>query len=232
MTAPALNASNIAYVAGLYDRYKKDASSIDQSWTQYFRQLNENDTAMLAELTGASWTPKQAKLPDEIALPEKKSKGGDKPAAAPAASSADLQQAVLDAVRLHSLVRAYRTSGHFAANLDPLGIEKPKDLPELRPEYYGFTADDYDRPIYAQGLFGKETITLRALIAALRETYCGDIGVEFTHVTDKAQWDWLLNKIESNRNHIDFTKAEKTEILREVTASEGLEKFLSKKFVD
>jgi 2-oxoglutarate dehydrogenase E1 component len=227
MMTPALNASNIAYVAGLYDRYRKNAASVDSSWVNYFRELNENDAAMLAELTGASWTPRSEKLPNEIALPEKK---GAKPSA-PAANPADLQQAISDAVRLHSMIRAYRTVGHFAANLDPLNIEKPKQLPELQPEHYGFTTADYDRPIYAQGLFGKDQITIRALIDTLRAAYCGDIGYEFVHLGEAAEWEWLVSKIESGAAQQDFSKAEKTQILKDITMAEGLEKFLGKKFV-
>jgi len=232
-TAPTLNASNIAYIARLYEKYMHNPQSVDISWSQYFDALHENETAMLAEVTGASWTPRRTKMPDEIALPEKKQKAkGEKPeGGAPQASSADLQQALMDSIRVRSLVRAFRTNGHFAANLDPLGIEKPKDLPDLKPEFYGFTSADYDRSIFVNGLFGQQHMTVRALMAVLRETYCGDIGVEFEHIQDRAQRDWLKARMEQTRNQPQFNKAEKKQILQEITAAEGLEKFLGKKFV-
>ncbi len=229
-TAPALNASNIAYIAGLYEKYQHNPQSIDTSWSEYFDALREDEIAMLAEVTGASWTPRRAKLPDEIALPEKKreARGEKRESASP---TADLQQALLDSIRVRSLVRAFRTNGHFAANLDPLGIEKPKDLPDLKPEFYGFTSADYDRPIFVNGLFGNQHMTVRALVATLRETYCGDLGVEFEHIQDHAQRDWLKARMEATHNHPKFSKEEKQQILEEVTAAEGLEKFLGKKFV-
>ena len=229
MTAPALNASNIAYLSGLYDRYRKDVNSVDASWAQYFGALHENDAAMLAELTGASWTPRQAKLPDEIALPEKKGRSAE--AKTPAMPTADLQQAVTDSLRAKSLVRAYRTYGHFAANLDPLGIEQPKNLPDLQPEHYGFTAADYDRPIFVDGMFGEQHLSLRALLTFLRATYSGDIGLEYAHMQDAPQREWLIKRFEGARSQYHFEAAEKEQILREVTAAEGLEKFLAKKFV-
>lgn len=232
MNNAPLSASNIAYIAGLYEKFRQNPGSVDASWAEYFRALNENDAAMLAELTGASWTPAHVRFPDETALPEKKQETRSKKQETAAAHNpVELQQALLDSVRVRSLVRAFRTNGHFAANLDPLGIEKPKDLSDFKPEFYGFNSADYDRPIFVNGLFGQEHMTLRALTAILRETYCGDIGVEFEHIQNSDQRAWVKRRMESTRGQPHFSPAEKTQILREITAAEGLEKFLAKKFV-
>jgi len=38
---------------------------------------------------------------------------------------------------------------------------------------------------------------LRELIAALRETYCGTLGVEYLSVADKARREWLQERMEA-----------------------------------
>ncbi|TIT96359.1 MAG: hypothetical protein E5W39_19175, partial [Mesorhizobium sp.] len=72
-------------------------------------------------------------------------------------SDADVHQATRDSVRAIMMIRAYRMRGHLHANLDPLGIAKPlEDYNELSPENYGFTAADYDRPIFLDNVLGLE----------------------------------------------------------------------------
>src|SRR5207244_2757357 len=78
-------------------------------------------------------------------------------------SSADVQQQTRDSVRALMLIRAYRMRGHFHANLDPLGLEPPKDTEELDPRTYGFSDADMDRKIFLDRVLGLEFGTLREI---------------------------------------------------------------------
>ena len=83
------------------------------------------------------------------------------------------------------MIRAYRMRGHLKANLDPLGIATtPGDASELDPATYGFSEADYDRPIFLDFVLGLETATIREILAILRRTYCGNVGVQYMHISD------------------------------------------------
>ncbi len=234
-----LSGVNAEYIAHLYAQYLKNPSNVDESWQEFFSELNDNEVAFLKELSGASWTPSenardQRKFGSAAAAPadgiiveaandRKASKKGG------AASSADVKQAALDSVRALMLIRSYRFRGHLLANLDPLGMKAIGDHPELHPEHYGFTENDYDRPIYINGMLGMEQATLREIYAALREIYAGTIGVEYMHLSDPDERAWIQERIEEQRNKTEFSVEGKKAILERLTASEGFEQYLHKK---
>ena len=86
-------------------------------------------------------------------------------------------RATQDSIRALMLIRAYRVMGHLAADLDPLGLADRKVHKELKPETYGFTDADLDRPIFIDQVLGLETATMRQILRILRRTYCRHIGV-------------------------------------------------------
>ncbi|MGL1488934.1 hypothetical protein ACSTJG_24075, partial [Vibrio parahaemolyticus] len=90
----------------------------------------------------------------------------------------------------------YRVRGHLLADLDPLHLGERAYHPELDPKTYGFTDADFDRPIFINNVLGLETATLREILDVLRKTYCGTIGVEFMHIQDPDQKQWIQERIE------------------------------------
>jgi 2-oxoglutarate dehydrogenase E1 component len=129
------------------------------------------------------------------------------------------------------LIRSYRVRGHLEAQLDPLGLAKPKPHPELDPKTYGFTEADMDRPIFLDMVLGKETATLREILAICRASYCGPIGVEFMHIQDPDQKAWIQRRIEGAPWTTAFDAAAKREILQQLTEAEGFEAFCARKYV-
>ena len=129
------------------------------------------------------------------------------------------------------LIRVYRMCGHLLANLDPLGLTPTPYYAELDPKTYGFTEVDYDRPIYIDGTLGFQHATIRQIMARLKSTYCGSIGVEFMHIQDPEQTDWLKRRIEESENKPNYDRNAKQRILERLTAGEAFEKFLATKFV-
>jgi len=226
-----LSATDVEYIAGLYYKYLENPASVDQSWTGFFEGLDDEERALIEELRGASWTPKQSEinavmsgvsndLLKEDVKPNKKTTLSDK----------DMRRATMDSVQALMLVRAFRIRGHLLANLDPLGLHKHRDHPELDPKSYGFGEADMDRPIFINNVLGMETATLREILSVLKDTYCGVIGVEVAHIQNPEQEAWLSERIEGARNQTDFTPKGKKAILERLTATAGFEKFLHTKY--
>jgi 2-oxoglutarate dehydrogenase E1 component len=128
------------------------------------------------------------------------------------------------------LIRTYRIRGHLQANLDPLGIEPPIRNPELEPEFYGFGPQDMDRPIYIDGVLGLEYATLREILAIVKRTYCGNVGVQYMHIAEPAEKQWIQERIEGRDKEITFSKDGKIAILKKLIEAETFERFLHKRF--
>ena len=154
-------------------------------------------------------------------------KGADKGAEV---TVAELHQATRDSVRALMLIRAYRMRGHFHANLDPLGIEAPRNREELDPRSYGFTESDFDRKIFLDHVLGLEYGTLREIVAICERTYCQTLGVEFMHISNAAQKAWIQERIEGPDKEISFTREGRRAILNKLIEAEGFEKFCDVKF--
>jgi len=225
--ATAFNGGNAAFIAETYARWVNDPASVDPSFADLFSALNDEARAVLTDASGASWAPRHYTFGE--AEPAKPAKPGDGKAASPQ-SAEQVRAAVLDSIRALMLIRAYRVRGHLEARLDPLGLQQPRPHPELDPKTYGFTDADLDRPIFIDKVLGKETATLRDIIATLRETYCGPIGVEFMHIQDPEQKAWIQRKVEGAPWRRAFSKDDKARILSQLTEADGFETFCARKY--
>ena len=213
---------NAAAIAEKYRTYLSNANQLDPSWRRFFDDLDEEARAFVEELqrardAGVSGGNGTAAVATALA--------GDRDLTA-----SDIRAATLDSIRALMLIRAYRVRGHLEANLDPLGLKPMEPHPELDPKSYGFTEADMDRPIFINNVLGMDTATLRQILSAVRETYCGTIGVEFMHIQDPAQKAWIQERIESIHNRTDFTVNGKRAIIERLCAAEVFERFLDKKY--
>ena len=187
---------------------------------------------------GPSWAPKNWPQIDsddltaaldpqqmQVAVKAAAAKGG-----APL-SNAEVERAANDSIRAMMLIRTYRVRGHLAANLDPLGLSQ-RELPaDLTPEYHGFVGGDQDRPVWLGGTLGFERATVRELVAVLRANYCGNVGLEYMHIADLKERQFLQERMEGADKIIEFSVEGKRAILNKVIEAEEWEKFLAKKYV-
>ena len=197
-----------AYLAGLHDQWSADPKTVPEGWGKLFQALD----------TGVA--------PSGMVAGQ-----GGRPVAAAMISAAAVRAATTDSIRALMMVRVYRVRGHMEAKLDPLGLAPPVSHPELDPRNYGFTEADMDREIFIDHVLGLETATLRQIVAILRETYCGPIGVEFMHIQSPEQKAWIQRRIEGAPWLSAFDAAAKKGILADLTEAEGFEVFCQKKFV-
>ena len=223
-----LTGQNAAFIAELYARYLDSPDSVDLSWRGFFAELGEEPKAFLREMEGPGWGAKRGTLianGHEVAAPTTNGH-----AAALANLPQDVQQATLDSIRAMNLIRAYRVRGHLIADLDPLGIERRDTHPDLDPATYGFTEADYDRPIFINNSLGFTTASLREIVAALKATYCEHVGIEYMHIQELEQRQWIQARIEVPRNQTEFTARGKRAIFERLTEAELLEVFLDKRY--
>ena len=129
-------------------------------------------------------------------------------------------------MKLLLLVRSYQVLGHFAAKLDPLGLDNRKVPQELDPAFFGFKETDLDREFFlgswSQSGFlaeNRPTRTLREILTRLKETYCGSIGYEYMHIPDADKCNWIREKVETVEPP-KFSQKEKLQILDRVAWSE------------
>jgi len=198
-----INRGNADYIDRLYQLYQSDARSVDAYWQAFFAGF-EAAGGRAASLTGVFADHGDAG-PDQI-----------DPSRARAG------------VETKNLVHSYRELGHFIANLDPLGHNRPShSLLDL--SQFGLTPADMDKRVTQNDFQGKFDGTLRDLIEKLKATYSNTIGVEFVNISDKAQRDWLIQRMEPNYNRPVLTTAERQALLYEVVAAQGFEEFLARR---
>ncbi len=129
------------------------------------------------------------------------------------------------------LINSYRSYGHKIAQFDPINQMEREAAPELELNYFGLGEADLDNTFNAGTLIGGEHQTLRDIIKTLKLVYCGSIGVEFRHITNTEEIEWFVPRIESYKKGAQFDKEKKIDLLKKVTAAEGIEKYLHTKYV-
>ena len=224
--------ANGIFVEDLYGRYLRDPHSVDSSWRRVFAEIGDDAQTVTNEVRGATWAPREA--PARVDGEDDDVNGEAVAAPAPTTPTdgdkSATQATTRDSIRLIMLIRAYRVRGHLIANLDPLGLDGEKHHAELDPATYGFTAEDYDREFFLDGVLGRETATLREALDVVKQTYCAKVGVEYMHIQYPDQKSWIQLQIESSRNRAELTDEVRRDILRELYSSEGFERFLHIKY--
>jgi 2-oxoglutarate dehydrogenase E1 component len=214
--------SNAPYVEELYEAYLENPGAVSDHWRRYFDSL-QNVPAVDGSLDGRDLP--HAPVIESFALRAKHNQF------LPRVAERDLSVARKQ-LHVQSLIAAYRNLGNQYADLDPLKLRERPNFPELDPGFYDFTEADLDTTFRADNLyFGVEQMSLRDILAGLRETYCGKVGAEFMYVMDPVERRWIQERLESTRTNPHFGPDKKIDILRQLTAAEGLERFLHTKYV-
>ena len=202
---------NAPYVETLYEQYLADPASVSQAWREYFQRLQAGSREVPrgpieAELLANAHAPRAVAAP-----------GGMDPTAA------EKQAAVI------RLIGGYRGRGHLHAKLDPLSLTPLPEVADLTLGFHGLSESDMDTVFSTVSLAGPDRRPLRDIMQMLQQTYCGTIGFEFSHVSDSVERLWLKSHIEGKRT--PFPTDERLVIFKNLTAAEGLEKYLHTKYV-
>ncbi|MBL8620069.1 MAG: 2-oxoglutarate dehydrogenase E1 component [Myxococcales bacterium] len=213
MTVDVLDLSgSLAFVDEMYQQFRADPASVDPSWAAAFgapaaAPANGARTSTLV-------TPPSTKPVNGHGRPGAVTMG---PLTATATASA------------WPLVNAYRSRGHLAADLDPLGLVERVSVSELDPATWGFAGADLARTIAPTGVHGLPQATGEELVRVLRETYCGSIGVESAHIDSPAKRTWLAERMETRRLR-KADPAVRRRMLEQLIGAEGFERFCHVKY--
>jgi 2-oxoglutarate dehydrogenase E1 component len=213
-----LTAGNAAYVEELYERFLRDPESVAPRWREYFRELGGlgSDVAhrpVVEDLARRSKLPRSAFAPPAVT-------------AGTVVDSSAKQGAV------SRLIQIYANRGHLIASIDPLGM-MVRPVPKVMGlDYLGLSDDDLDTVFYtgSRNAAIQPRLTLRDIIAQLRQIYCGTIGAEFAHVSNATERLWLQEKFQVGRVKQHFAPEEKRNILWGLTSAEGLERYLATRY--
>jgi 2-oxoglutarate dehydrogenase E1 component len=238
-----LHGVNAAYIEELQAQYQKNPGSVSEQWRAFFQSLQDEGKGQNGAGHGPSWGKAGENIEGNRELlgaltgdyGETESEIRSRIQSRAQSAGFDLSpvasfRATQDSIRALMLIRAYRAMGHLAADLDPLGLTDRKTHKELKPETYGFTEADLDRPIFIDKVLGLEMATVRQIMKILRRTYCRRIGVEFMHITSPMQKSWLQERIEGEGKEIVFTAEGKKAILNKLIEAESFEKFADVKY--
>ncbi|MFW5443298.1 MAG: 2-oxoglutarate dehydrogenase E1 component [Methylococcaceae bacterium] len=211
----ALYGSNAVFIEDLYEQYLENPDSVSESWRNKFNTIQNGS---LHETAHSPIVNRFEKL-----------------AQSTQGRLAKLQGFTEESVKKQSsvarLINHYRVRGHQIADNNPLG--KSEEIPaDLKPAYYGLAEPDMDTLFDTGTLYGVDKLPLRKIISTLKEIYCGSIGTEYMHIVDAETKRWIKNKLEGSRPGISTHSTEKKlSILKQLTAAEGIEKYLHRKYV-
>jgi 2-oxoglutarate dehydrogenase E1 component len=141
----------------------------------------------------------------------------------------DAGTAIVKQARVQELINAYRVRGHLLADTDPLRLKSVEGHPELDLSTYGLTIWDLDREFFTPRLKGGDRMTLREIVAVMRRVYCGKVGVEYRHISDPFEKEWIRNAVGADPVPL-AAEARKT-LLAKLIAAEAFERFLGTKFL-
>ncbi len=216
-----LFAGNSPYIEALYEDYLADPASVDTEWRSYFDNLAAqpaSDGSNAKDVSHASIIrsfAERAKMHMPICPVSEK----------------DLENAKKQ-VAVQSIIAAYRFLGTRRADLDPLKRREKPRIQELEPGFYGLSEADMDTEFsVANTYFGSSSMKLRELIAALQQTYCGTMAVEYMYISDPVIKRWWQQKLESVLSTPQYDNQTRERILTRLTEAEGLERYLNTKYV-
>jgi len=226
MAESFMNGSSSVYVEQMYDSWRSDPNSVHKSWDAYFRNVE------------AGAAPGQAFQAPPNLVPSAQA-GVVSYAAAPTgvAASGDIAKAIQDHLKIQLLIRSYQTRGHNIADLDPLGINSADlddTIPrELELDFYGFTEKDLDREFFLPPTTfiggDRNSLSLREIINRLKNIYCRHSGVEYMHLTNYEQQEWIRKNFEQPRV-TELTPEQKKVLFKRLIRSTKFEEFLAKKW--
>jgi 2-oxoglutarate dehydrogenase E1 component len=218
LATSALSAENAPFVESLYEQYLSDAASVAAEWRSCFDRLapprvgERSHAAVIAAVATRTQSPSRSM------------------SAAPDAA-ADRRDEKQGAVS--RLMVFYTNRGHLSANLDPLGLMQRIRPAVLTLANVGLSESDLDAEFYtlSRSDWMPKRATLREIVRRLEQVYCGTIGAEFAHVSNSDERVWLQDEFQRGRIQHAFSADEQRSILWQLTAAEGLERYLHTRYV-
>ncbi|MDD2742444.1 MAG: 2-oxoglutarate dehydrogenase E1 component, partial [Rhodocyclaceae bacterium] len=208
---------NAPFVEELYENYLSNPTAVPDEWRDYFDRLAQMPGYVARDVPHA---------PVIAAFTELGKDGGFRQVPQSTGSDNKKQVSVLQ------LINAHRFLGTRWADLDPLKRLPRPTIPELELSFYGFSDADLNQTFNAGSFKGTpENARLGDILEAIRQTYCGSIGVEYVYMSEYAEKRWLQERLEPIRSRPSYNAEQKKRLLERLTAAETLERYLHTRYV-
>ncbi len=204
---------NSTYVEDLYERYLA-GESVPADWLKFF-------SGLAAARTDTAHGPIVRELEQRAQLPRMA-----------VAVTGESEQSEKQA-SVSRLIQIFTNRGHLVAKVDPLGLMERTKPRLMDLDYLGLAETDLDSEFFTASRVAAmpRRARLREIVALLENVYAGPIGAEFAHVSDTDERLWLQDEFLQGRMQHKFSAEEKINILQQITAAEGLERYLHTKYV-
>ncbi|MGO9992886.1 MAG: 2-oxoglutarate dehydrogenase E1 component [Steroidobacteraceae bacterium] len=215
LATTALSGGNAGFIEDLYEKFLKDPAAVAPAWAEYFSGLRGSSTHEVAHGdVRERITHRQENRPGTVT-----------------SGASDLASAKQGSVS--RLIQVYANRGHLIANLDPLGLQERPWPYVLNLDHFGLSDADLETEFFTNSRNDAipKRSKLKDILSTLKFIYCDTIGAEFAHVSDSDERLWLQDNFQSARMRRRFTIEEKKNILWQLTAAEGLERYLHTKYV-
>ena len=210
--------SNAPYIEELYEEFLNNPDSVEEYWRQYFSELAAQPGFAKRDVAHRPIQESFVKLAKSRPI---------------AVGTVD-ENMLKKQVGVLRLISAYRIQGIGAAQLDPLKRKPPIHIEGLDPKFHGLSDEDMAVKFnVGPGDFGGkyEKLTLSEILSKLKQTYCGSVGIEYMHITNRTERRWIRDYFESVSSTPKYDSEQKLYILKQLTAAETLERYLQNKYV-
>ncbi len=212
LSSPLFGA-NAPYVEDLYEEFQRDPEAVPANWRRFFASMGT---------TAATAGTRVIPMP-RPATPAMRTLAAARPSDAHGARQAAVAR----------LIQVYSQRGHQMADLDPLGLAERRVPQVLRPEHTGLGAADMDTEFFTTGLAstGGAKMRLADIMALLERVYSGKVGADYAHVARARERSWIRERLERGMLGEIFGAADRRHILAQLTAAEGIERYLHTRYV-
>ncbi|MBM9547962.1 2-oxoglutarate dehydrogenase E1 component [Leptospira sp. 201903074] len=203
----SLYGDNVVLLEEYYKLFKEDPSSLSKDWVSFFQEL------------------------ERTSIPNNGSGGNgfNGNGYVNYASTEHRKDSSLSDFGIINLLNAYRRQGHLAANLDPLGINKPnREFIDLKIK--ALKSSDLETEVDS-GIANLGKAKLKDVIDWFEKTYCGSIGCEHYYLVNDEEREWLQNRMEPLANNEPISKKIALRLFEKLYQADSFENFLAKKFV-
>ena len=212
-----LNAAHSQLIEDLYQQYRKYPDALEPSWKAFFQGFdfaleNYSDEDFVVE----SNAPVSSNVVQQVNQ---------------ASANGEVPEDIRKEFKVVNLIEAYRLRGHLFTKTNPVRARR-QYMPTLDIENFGLTQADLNKKFNCAIQTGmKEASTLQQIITHLQNIYCDSIGVEYMHIHNVEERDFIREFLQSNENHPSLSSEEKIEILHKLNQAVAFENYLNTKFV-
>ncbi|MGB5570787.1 MAG: 2-oxoglutarate dehydrogenase E1 component [Sedimenticolaceae bacterium] len=199
----AFSGANAEYIDQLYEAFRDSPESVSAEWRSFFYGFEQ----------GAGESTPGQRVPDDMP------------------NGPGLRPDPLTGIE--RLITAYRMLGHLHADIDPLGLTELQRPKELNPAYYGLDDAVMQQAVNVVSIDAEQARPVKEVIGILERVYCGTVASEYMHISASDERRWIERRLESTRGDWagQHSVQMRIDTLRDLTAAEGLEQFLHRRYV-